>query len=138
MTCTNARVAGTSRKKNISAAKPVGPVSVRGAKSSAAPEDGAQQDRFFRPRGPMRGASVPALLHEMHKKQRAVNQRRKTQPGRNQQVKPHALPLSFAMGFAKLGLKLCQQIGRKWKLRTLSADECTRDKGACFSEGGDR
>jgi len=34
------------RAKNISAAKPVGPVSVRGAKSSAAPEDGAQQDRF--------------------------------------------------------------------------------------------
>jgi hypothetical protein len=27
-----------------------------------------------------------------------------------------------------LGLKLCQQIGRKWRLRTLSADQFTRDK----------
>jgi hypothetical protein len=48
----------------------------------------------------------------MHKKKRAVNQRWKAQPGRNQQIKPHALPL-FAMGFAKLAVKLCQQIGRK-------------------------
>jgi hypothetical protein len=36
-----------------------------------------------------------ALLHIIHEEKRAINQGWKAQPGCNQQVKPHALPLAL-------------------------------------------
>jgi hypothetical protein len=40
-------------------------------------------------------AGVTELLHIVHEEKRAINQGWKAQPGCNQQVKPHALPLAL-------------------------------------------
>jgi len=39
----------------------------------------------------LRGALIGVLLQVMHNENRAINNRWKPQPGRNQQIKPHAL-----------------------------------------------
>jgi hypothetical protein len=66
----------------------------------------------------------PPLLHVIQKENRAVNQGWKSQPGCNQQVKPHAMPrLCYRLG--RLGLESCQKIGRK-RLRPLPAKSARR------------
>jgi hypothetical protein len=55
-----------------------------------------------------------ALLHIIHEEKRAINQGWKAQPGCNQQVKPHALPLALQWISPDWALNRVRKLAEKW------------------------
>jgi len=53
-----------------------------------------------------------ALLQVIHKENPAINHGWKTQPQRNQQIKPHALPPALQR-ISEMDPESCRQMGRK-------------------------